>query len=125
MQTYTIILMVVACVVLGLSIWAFMTRCTDKFGSLESCPHTTKELDYFNRYERAGWCKDFNGKSLKENSYCNCDMGKTVSINCGGNGRCAGANTKYIIKCPKNTTPLEVKGASIGKPDSIVCIPNK
>ena len=34
MQTYTIILMVVACVVLGLSIWAFVTRCnTDKFGS--------------------------------------------------------------------------------------------
>jgi hypothetical protein len=32
MQTYTIILMVVACVVLGLSIWAFVTRCTDKFG---------------------------------------------------------------------------------------------
>jgi len=31
--------MVVACVVLGLSIWAFMTRCTDKFGDVnKNCP---------------------------------------------------------------------------------------
>ena len=36
MQTYTIILLVVALAVLGLSIWAFVTRCnTDKFG--DSC----------------------------------------------------------------------------------------
>lgn len=36
MQTYTIILLVVACVVLGLSIWAFVTRCnTDKFGAAQ------------------------------------------------------------------------------------------
>ena len=37
MNTYNIIVLVSALVILGLSIWAFMTRCnTDKFGD-DSC----------------------------------------------------------------------------------------
>lgn len=66
MQTYTIILMVVACVVLGLSIWAFVTRCnTDKFGS---CAPVKVEGDL-----------DFIG-ACKKYQKSNC---KGASIDCG------------------------------------------
>ena len=61
-----IILLVVACVVLGLSIWAFVTRCTDKFGSLKSCPSSTSSLDDSNTYKRRGWCNEVKDNKLKK-----------------------------------------------------------
>ena len=45
-------------------------------------------------------------------------------IDCDGKANCVGPNTRAIITCPENTTPLQVKGTSMFKPDSIVCIPN-
>ena len=36
MNGYNILVVILACVVLGVSIWAFVTRCnTDKFGEVE------------------------------------------------------------------------------------------
>ena len=64
--------MVVACVVLGLSIWAFVTRCnTDKFGS---CGYAVPVIN--GDIKKA--CSDFQKPSCSEGSIIDCDLHNTI-----------------------------------------------